>query len=145
MQCNGLICEESTAEMLRFAVFAVIFAAVFPYLVLVYAYVLNDKMPLVISTGFQSLFLSTVRFAFRMRPLMVQELAEWPKALHGPSRDKLPAELCGSLFMRGNPAPDAIGDPTWGEWDATTNTLTMPLGSPQVWSWNNDYEVGLLR
>jgi len=46
--------------------------------------------------------------------------------------------------MRGNPAPDAIADPTWGEWDDTAHTLTLDLGLPGVWSWNNNYEGTLV-
>eukprot|EP00658_Telonema_sp_P-2_P032136 TRINITY_DN23875_c0_g1_i4.p1 TRINITY_DN23875_c0_g1~~TRINITY_DN23875_c0_g1_i4.p1 ORF type:complete len:215 (+),score=54.68 TRINITY_DN23875_c0_g1_i4:157-801(+) len=85
-------------------------------------------------------FLGSVQSVFGLRRLELEEVAAWPGALQGPSRDSLPDALCSNLFMRGNPAADAIGDPTHGSWDDATKTLSMPLWKPGVWSWNNDFE-----
>eukprot|EP00656_Telonema_subtile_P012436 TRINITY_DN16261_c0_g1_i1.p1 TRINITY_DN16261_c0_g1~~TRINITY_DN16261_c0_g1_i1.p1 ORF type:complete len:244 (+),score=35.43 TRINITY_DN16261_c0_g1_i1:96-827(+) len=113
---------------------------IFPYLVLVYAYVINASMPAPVASAFEHIFVTGIKTVFRMKTVELDAIDSWPRVLHGPARQQLPDILCSALFMRGNPAHDAIGDPTYGEWDPVARTLTMPLWKPQVWSWNDDYE-----
>jgi len=109
--------------------------------VMIWFYVINDRLPGLIGRPISSAFHALVQSVFNLRgPLLLSDAGHWPGILKGPSLHKLPPNLRALLFMRGNPAPDGIGDPTHGCWDEETNTLTMELANPSVWSWNNNYD-----
>jgi hypothetical protein len=122
------------AKLLRI----VLLALISPYVILIWFGLVNDYLPPPLRSVFESGFYHAVVAVFNLRKVKVSEVESW--ALIGPSKTRLPPALCSALFMRGNIAADAVGDPTWGEWNEADRTLTLPLSKRGVWTWNDNYE-----
>eukprot|EP01062_Namystynia_karyoxenos_P073932 TRINITY_DN70744_c0_g1_i1.p1 TRINITY_DN70744_c0_g1~~TRINITY_DN70744_c0_g1_i1.p1 ORF type:complete len:285 (+),score=89.69 TRINITY_DN70744_c0_g1_i1:91-855(+) len=112
-------------------------AVAFPYVVLIWAFAVHDFTPAAVQGVFSDAFRSGVQGAFGLQSVLIDNAADWGGK--GPAAAVLPSTVCGAYFMKGNPADDGVADMTWGEWDAETRTLTMPLWHPRVWSWNDDF------
>jgi hypothetical protein len=98
------------------------------------------KLPEPLRGPIQSAIMFIFMKAFNLQSVSVENVAAWGGK--GPAASKLPAAINGCVFMKGNPAPDAIADLTYGEWNAEKRTLLIRLSHPGVWSYNNNM-IGL--
>lgn len=99
--------------------------------------ILKKVLPFV-GAPVEALVLSIGKSVFNLRPVLIDDAEHW--ACQGPTKDSLPAVLLSALFFRGNPAADAVGDPTWAEFDSDKRTLVMVLAGKGTWSWNDDID-----
>eukprot|EP00697_Spironema_sp_BW2_P008665 gnl/Spiro4/23324_TR11535_c0_g1_i1.p1 gnl/Spiro4/23324_TR11535_c0_g1~~gnl/Spiro4/23324_TR11535_c0_g1_i1.p1 ORF type:complete len:310 (+),score=70.42 gnl/Spiro4/23324_TR11535_c0_g1_i1:62-931(+) len=131
-----------TLSYLSFSLWSIVFAAALlaaaPYLFLV-VLVVAGLLPGAVGRAVTGVLFWALKLAFGLHSIDLDEPEQWGAA-SGPALHTLPPELCAVFFMRGNPAADGVGDMTWGDYDAATRTLRMPLSRAHVWSWNDDFE-----